>query len=99
MFLYGVILDLANRRIADIRRELEFILASDRITLPGFLSLPIPLPGTPYFYEVLDSGRLLPSTKVRDLDSTTLCVEPLDPLDEAVAFVRDLQTLRGYRGK
>jgi len=97
VFLYGMILDINNRRIADLRRELDFVIGCDRITLPGFLSLPIPLPGTPYFYECLDAGRMLPHTKVRDLDSTTICVEPLDPLDEAQAFVRDLQTLRGYR--
>ena len=99
IFEYGVILDINERPIADIRRELEFMLGRDDITLPAFLSLPIPFPGTPYFYNLLDRGALLPDTKVRDLDSTTICATPLDGLHEAARFVRDLQTMAGYRWK
>lgn len=99
IFEYGVILDINERPIADIRRELEFMLERDDITLPAFLSLPIPFPGTPYFYNLLDRGALLPSTKVRDLDSTTICARPHDDLEEAARFVRDLQTMAGYRWK
>jgi hypothetical protein len=97
IFTYGLILDIYTRPIAEIRRELEFVLGCDEITLPGFLSLPIPYPGTPHFYRALDAGTLLPATRVRDLDSTTITSTPLDPMPDAIAFVRDLQSMRGYR--
>lgn len=99
IFEYGVILDIYERPIADIRRELEFMLERDDITLPAFLSLPIPFPGTPYFYNLLDRGSLLPDTKVRDLDSTTISAQPLEGMAETARFVRDLQSMAGYRGK
>jgi radical SAM superfamily enzyme YgiQ (UPF0313 family) len=99
IFEYGVILDIYERPIADIRREIDFMLGCDDITLPAFLSLPIPYPGTPYFYNLLDRGALLPATKVRDLDSTTICARPLDGLEPTARFVRDLQTMAGYRIK
>lgn len=99
VFLYGLILDLTTRPIAELRRELDMVYGCPEITLPGFLSLPIPFPGTPWFYECLDAGRLLPNLLVRDLDSTTITVRPVDPLPEAQRFVRDLQSARGYRGR
>jgi hypothetical protein len=99
IFEYGVILDIYERSIADIRREIEFMLGRDDITLPAFLSLPIPFPGTPYFYNLLDQGALLPNTKVRDLDSTTISARPRDGMEEAARFVRELQSMAGYRWK
>lgn len=99
IFEYGVILDIYERSIADIRREIEFMLERDDITLPAFMSLPIPFPGTPYFYNLLDQGALLPGTKVRDLDSTTISAHPRDGIAEAARFVRDLQSMAGYRWK
>lgn len=97
VFLYGLILDVTSRTLADLRRELDTVFGCSRITLPAFLSLPIPFPGTPWFYQCLDAGTLMPGTRVRDLDSTTISVRPIDPLPDAVAFVRDLQVARGYR--
>jgi len=97
VFLYGMMLDLSTRTIADIRQELETVFDCPEITLPAFLSLPIPFPGTPYFYQCLDAGTLMPGTLVRDLDSTTITVRPVDPLPAAAGFVRDLQNARGYR--
>lgn len=99
IFEYGVIFDIYERSIADIRREIEFMLARDDITLPAFLSLPIPYPGTPYFYNLLDRGALLPGTKLRDLDSTTISAHPRDGIAEAARLVRDLQSMAGYRWK
>ena len=97
VFLYGLILDVTSRTLADLRVELETVFRCTEITLPGFLSLPIPFPGTPWFYECLDAGKLMPGTRVRDLDSTTISVRPFDSLQDAVQFVRDLQVARGYR--
>jgi hopanoid C-2 methylase len=97
MFGYGLIVDVTSRRLADIRRELEFIVGTPEIPLPAFLSLPIPLLGTPFFRECLAKDAFLPDTKLRDMDGTTLVLRPLDALPEVVAFLRDMLTLRGYR--
>lgn len=99
VFLYGMLLDVTSRRIKDLRNELEFILSTPAIALPAYLSIPIPIPGTPLFHEFVKADRILPLTKVRDLDSTTISVRPMDSLEQTVAFVRDLQSLRGYRTK
>ena len=96
VFFYGLMLDVATRPLAALRQELEFITGTPDITLPGYISVPIPLPGTPFFYDHLAKGRILPQTKVRDLDSTTLSLEPLDSMDEVREFLRDIQSLRGY---
>ncbi|HVN77017.1 MAG TPA: radical SAM protein [Thermoanaerobaculaceae bacterium] len=99
VFLYGLILDVTTRPLAELRRELEFVLSCPEITLPAYVCVPIPILGTPFFYECLDDGLILPSTRVRDLDGTTLSLRPLDPVREVARFLRDLQTMRGYRTK
>jgi hopanoid C-2 methylase len=97
VFLYGMMLDLTSRRIADIRTELDFVFGNPRLSLPSYLAMPIPLLGTPFFRDCVREGRMLPNVRLRDMDATTLTLRPLDPLPEAVAFVRDLQQIRGYR--
>jgi hopanoid C-2 methylase len=99
VFSYGLMADLSTRTIAQVRAELDAIVAAPEITLPAYVSLTIPLPGTPYFYDCLDARLILPRTKVRDLESTTLSLRPLDGLAAAAAFVRELQTMRGYRAR
>jgi hypothetical protein len=97
MFAYGLILDVTARRIADLRQEMDFIVNTPSIPLPGFLTLPIPLLGTPFYRECLARGEFLPGTKLRDMDGTTLVLRPRDALDEVVAFLRDMLAFRGYR--
>ncbi len=97
VFLYGLMLDLTTRSVADIKKELDVIVENPDITLPAYVSLPIPIPRTPFFYECLDKGLILPSTKFRDLDSTTISLRPQDSMEEAVQFVDDLQSMRGWR--
>jgi hypothetical protein len=58
-----------------------------------------PILRTPFFHDCVRGDGLLPNTRVRDLDGTTLSVRPLDPVEEVGVFVRDLQTLRGYRAR
>lgn len=99
VFSYGLMLDVTTRSIADLRRELEFITGTPEITIPSFITLSIPLLGTPYFYECVQKGTLLPNTKLRDMDGTTVLQRPLDDLDEVVKFVSDLQSLRGFHGR
>ncbi len=97
LFVYGLIADVATRSIESIRAELDFATRCKDITLPTFVVLPIPFPGTPFFREMADANKLLPGTRLRDLDGTTLCLEPVDSVEEVGKFVSDLQNLRGYR--
>jgi hypothetical protein len=99
VFVYGLVLDPTTRRLAELRDELEHAVADSTVALPAYCSMSIPLLGTPSFYDHLEAGRLLPSTRVRDLDGTTISLRPLDPLPEVVGFVRDLQSFRGLRAK
>jgi hypothetical protein len=98
-FYYGMIFDLASRTISDLRREIDFMVGSPAITLPSYISLAIPILGTPFFHESLNQKRILPDVKIRDLDSTTITMKPLDPMPDAVRFVKDLQGLIGFRRK
>lgn len=99
VFSYGLMLDVTTRRIADLRRELEFITSTPEITIPSFITLSIPLLGTPYFYECLEKGTILPDTKLRDMDGTTVLQKPLDDIGAVVKFVGDLQSLKGFHGR
>lgn len=99
VFSYGIMLDPSTRPLAELRREIEFILGTPEITLPAYFTLAIPIPGTPYFKDCVDSGLIFPNTRLRHLDGVTLVMRPVDPVDEALAFVRDLPGLRGYRGR
>lgn len=97
VFAYGLMVDVTTRSVSDLRRELRFITGTPEITLPSFVTLSIPLLGTPYFFECLERGSLLPETKLRDMDGTTILQKPLDPISEVVKFVDDVQSFRGYR--
>ena len=96
---YGVIFDVSTRRLADIRNEIKFITGTPEITLPVFMNLTIPMLGTPYFYECLAERRILPDAKLRDMDGDTLTLEPLDPVEDVVRFLREMPTLKGYKGR
>lgn len=99
MFLYGMMLDPSSRRLADLRREIQFIVERHDISLPSYFTLAIPLLGTPYFNACAETGLLLPRLRLRDLDGVTLALKPLDPVEDAMRFARDLPNLRGYRGR
>jgi len=99
LFSYGVMLDPSRRHVKDLRAEIDFILDTPEIALPSFFTLAIPLVGTPYFHECVDQELLFPNTLLRNLDGLTLTMRPLDGLDEAIRFARDLPSLRGHRKK
>jgi hypothetical protein len=99
VFSYGLMVDVTSRSVADLRRELRFITGSPEITLPSFVTLSIPILGTPYFFECLQKGTMLPNTKLRDMDGTTILQQPMDPIGEVVKFVTDVQNLRGFRSR
>jgi hypothetical protein len=99
VFSYGLMVDVSTRRIADLHRELNFITGTPEITVPSFVTLSIPLLGTPYFYECLKNRTILPETKLRDMDGTTILQHPVDPISEVVKFVDGLQSMKGYHSR
>lgn len=98
-FSYGLLLDITRRTVAEMTEEIEFILGTPEIPLPSYISLAVPMLRTPLFYGYLRENKILPNIKIRDLDSTTITLKPLDPLDRVVDFVRSIQTLSGFRQK
>lgn len=99
VFAYGLMVDVTSRSVADLRRELHFITGTPEITVPSFVTLSIPLLGTPYFYECLQRKSILPETKLRDMDGTTILQRPVDEISEVVKFVDDVQSLKGFHGR
>ena len=99
VFDYGLIFDPAHQTIASFRADIDDILSRDDVTSPGFLSLAIPLPGTPLFREIAAEGGFLPNVRLRDMDGDTLVVWPQDPLDEVAAYVRKMSSMREHRAQ
>ena len=96
-FHYGIVLDLTTRPISELKDELDFMIGNPEITLPSFLTLAIPLLGSPFFHQCLDQRLFFPNVRLRDLDGATINLKPLDSLADARDFVRDIQHLRGYK--
>jgi hypothetical protein len=92
-----LVLDVAAKSVRELRREIDFVTATPEITLPAFLTIAIPILGTPYFFQCLRNGTILPNTKLRDMDGITLCNQSVDPNSEVVRFLKDFEGLRGYR--
>ena len=99
VFMYGLMLDVVARSVADLRLELEFVTGTSEITLPAYLTVPIPYPGTPFFDECVSRNLFLPRTKIRDLDGTTLVLRPRDSLSDVVPFLREIRSMKSYRGR
>lgn len=96
-FHYGLVFDMTTRTVVEIEDELSFILGTPEISLPAYVTLAIPMLGSPYFHNCLKRNLFFPHTRLRDMDGATLYLHPRDPLPEAVRFVRDSQSLKGYR--
>ena len=96
-FFYGMLVDVSTRSLRDIKQELELLLDTPQVTLPAFVTMAIPLLGTPFFFDCVRQKRFLPDVKLRDLDGKTLSLKPVDPLPQVVRFMKDIQCLAGYR--
>lgn len=97
LFQYGLVFDPTKRTVEEMSRELDVICDTPEIPLPLFIFTSIPFPGTPLLHELVREGRILPGTRIRDLESSTLSVLPLDGIDEVVGFIRRGKNFRGYR--
>lgn len=97
LFQYGLVFDPTERALSDMHREIETILHNPEIPLPNFIFMAIPLPGTPFFHDRVAQGLLLPNTKVRDLEGSTLSMQPLDGVEAVAHFLATAKNMRGYR--
>ena len=99
VFQYGLIFDPAAQKLEQMQNELDFIVQCDLIPLPAFMTLTIPLLGTPHFDERVKSGHFLPLAKLRDMDGFTILTRPLDDIGRVVPFVRSLSKLSSRPGQ
>ncbi len=99
LFQYGLVFDPTERRVEEMERELAVIAEQPNVPAPNFIFCATPFPGTPYFKDRHERGLLLPNTKVRDLEGSTLNVRPLDDIERVTEFLRTGKNLRGMRAK
>jgi radical SAM superfamily enzyme YgiQ (UPF0313 family) len=99
LFMYGLVFDPTERTVADMERELDVIAAEPEVPAPNFIFCATPYPGTPFFRDRYERGLILPRTKVRDLEGSTLNLKALDGEDVAATFLRTGKNLRGKRLK
>ena len=99
LFQYGLVFDPTTRRVADMHRELAYICGDPDLPAPNFIFMAIPFPATPFFRDRASRGLILPGTKVRDLEGSTLSLRPLDSIDEVARFISTTKNLRGYAAR
>ena len=97
LFQYGIVFDPTERHISELERELRLICDTPEIPPPNFIFLSIPFPGTPFFHDRLAQGLILPNTKTRDLEGSTLSLRPLDGVEELAGFIRRVKYFHGFR--
>jgi len=97
LFKYGLVFDPTSRTIEQMRREMDIILDTPEVPLPLFNFTAIPFPGTPLFHERIANDQILPNTHIRDLESSTLCVKPIDPIEDVVRFIQTDKNFRSDR--
>jgi radical SAM superfamily enzyme YgiQ (UPF0313 family) len=97
LFQYGLVFDPTERTVAQMHRELDIICDTPEVSLPLFIFTAIPFPGTPLFHERIENNQILPNTGMRDLESSTLCLKPIEPIEDVVNFIKTGKNFRGYR--
>ena len=96
---YGLVFDPTERTLAEMHREIAGICDNGELPAPNFIFMSIPFPGTPFFHDRLARGLILPNTKVRDLEGSTLSMRPLDGIDAVARFIATTKNFRGYRAR
>lgn len=99
IFQYGLVYDPTIQTLEQMYHQLDLICDHPEIPAPNFIFMSIPFPGTPFFRDRYAKGLILPNTKMRDLEGSTLSLKPVDPIDEVVHFVRNGRNFRGYRAR
>lgn len=99
VFDYGLLFDFGAETVASASAQIDHILSDPEVPLPAFLSLTIPILGTPYFDTAVQARRLMPNLRLADLDGRKLVEWPKEPLETVAPFVRDLLMLRGRKAR
>lgn len=96
-FDYGMIADFTEQTVQEVADQVDGILADHRIPLPGLLSIPIPILGTPQFETSARAGRMMPNLMLSDMDGMKLVEWPKEPLETVRLFLADLLQFRGRK--
>jgi hopanoid C-2 methylase len=99
LFNYGLVFDPTERTLEEMHQELAFICDTPAIPAPNFIFGAVPFPGTPFFRDRYRRGLLLPNTRIRDLEGSTLTMKPLDSVDAVARFLGTAKYLHGYRAR
>ena len=99
IFQYGLVYDPTIQTLEQMYHQLDLICDHPEIPAPNFIFMAIPFPGTPFFQDRYQKGLILPNTKMRDLEGSTLSLKPIDPIEDVVHFVRNGRNFRGYRAR
>lgn len=99
LFKYGLVFDPTERTTEQMYKEMDIICDTPEVPIPLFTFTATPYPGTPIFKERVEQRQILPNTKMRDLESSTLCVKPIQPVHEVVDFIRTGKNFRNYRSR
>jgi len=97
VFSYGLMVDVSTRSIADLRRELNFITGT-RKSQYFFCHAFDSSARHAVFLRVSEEPNSPSRNKTQDMDGTTILQYPVDPIDEVVKFVGDLQSMKGFQG-
>jgi len=85
---YGYLFDPRHQKASGMERQICAIAKNPLIPMPVYMSVVAPLAGTESFWDDLNSGRLAPTLRLRDLDGETVAYSQLaDQPDAIVAFV------------
>jgi hypothetical protein len=99
IFQYGLVYDPTIQTLEQMYHQLDLICDHPEIPAPNFIFMSIPFPGTPFFQDRYAKGLILPDTRMRDLEGSTLSLKPVDPIEDVVHFVRNGRNFRGYRAR
>jgi hypothetical protein len=85
---YGYLFDPRHQKASNMEQQIRTIADNPLIPMPIYMSVVAPLAGTETFWDDLDSGRLAPQLRLRDLDGETIAYSQLaDRPDALVHFV------------
>src|ERR1700722_13280280 len=88
---YGYLFDPRYQKASDMERQICAIAENPLLPMPIYMSVVAPLAGTESFWDDLDSGRLAPNLRMRDLDGETIAYSQLaDRADVIVTFVEKI---------
>ena len=88
---YGYLFDPRHQRASEMERQMRAIAENPLIPMPIYMSVVAPLAGTESFWDDLNSGRLAPNLRLRDLDGETIAYSQLaDRADAIVTFVEKI---------